>query len=218
MPYISDDNRKVNVYYPESDPTWTPEVLKALGRYNSCRWIPVDENGVHHHEWGDWVITQAQLLKEGGTKRRDCTICGKRETASITEKDFIAGKCGDEAVWRFYKSGILRIDGKGDLWGNFYSPSAIGWLSEGETREDTYSKTYIDSKNIKKVVVGRQIGRIGGSMFSNCVNLKQIRFLCKAPKLSVSPAEEPQFKTVRDLYKGYPPFPHGKGIGGPFPG
>ena len=77
MPYISDENRKVNVYYPESDPTWTPEVLKALGRYNSCRWIPVDENGVHHHEWGDWVITQAQLLKEGGTKRRDCTICGK---------------------------------------------------------------------------------------------------------------------------------------------
>ena len=69
MPYISDDNRKVNVFYPESDPTWTPEVLKALGRYNSCRWIPVDENGVHHHEWGDWVITQAQLLKEGGTKR-----------------------------------------------------------------------------------------------------------------------------------------------------
>ena len=34
MPYISDDNRKVNVYYPESDPTWTPEVLKALGNYN----------------------------------------------------------------------------------------------------------------------------------------------------------------------------------------
>ena len=40
MPYISDDNRKVNVFYPESDPTWTPEVLKALGNYNTVVGYP----------------------------------------------------------------------------------------------------------------------------------------------------------------------------------
>ena len=46
----------------------------------------MDENGVHHHEWGDWEITIDGTYQQEGVKERVCTKCGEKETAKISRQ------------------------------------------------------------------------------------------------------------------------------------
>lgn len=122
------------------------------------------------------------------------------------------GLCGDRAVWKYYSEGTLRIDGRGDLWDNVWWPTSVGWLNENWTEEDTNTNHNIYANDIKKVVVGSQIGNMGAGMFTACQNLTEITFLCSAPDLStpVEGWEEEGFSTLRDMYEGYGLFPYGK--------
>ncbi len=92
------------------------------------------------------------------------------------------GNCGQNAVWRLYEDGTLRISGSGQLYDNGSPYSSIGWLSDEKTVEKSYSCENIQAADIKKVIVDEGITYIGWEMFSDCSNLQSIDFYGHAPE------------------------------------
>ncbi|MDO4409317.1 MAG: transglutaminase domain-containing protein, partial [Eubacteriales bacterium] len=92
------------------------------------------------------------------------------------------GNCGQNAVWRLYEDGTLRISGSGQLYDNGSPYSSIGWLSDEKTEENSYSCENIQAADIKKVIVDEGITYIGWEMFSDCSNLQSIDFYGHAPE------------------------------------
>ena len=88
-----------------------------------------------------------------------------------------SGVCGNQAVWRFYNDGTLRIRGKGNLWDNEYWPTDIGWVDraeEGSFTNVTYVEDYIITSRVKNVIVDNGIRYIGFSMFDDMNNLNYL--------------------------------------------
>ena len=92
-----------------------------------------------------------------------------------------SGVCGNQAVWRFYNDGTLRIRGKGNLWDNEYWPTDIGWVDraeEGSFTNVTYVEDYIITSRVKNVIVDNGIRYIGFSMFDDMNNLNYLE-ICR---------------------------------------
>ena len=104
--------------------------------------------------------------------------------------DFRAiGKCGDNAIWRFYEDGTLRISGKGDLWSNTWAPTSIGFLPSEEEFDDwgSYAAYNIWCADVRNIIIDEEIGNMGAWMFKYCINLETITFLNYGTDLDAHP-------------------------------
>ena len=84
----------------------------------------------------------------------------------ISIADTISGQCGDNTTWVLSDNGVLRISGTGEIWDakEVYHPEYDGYENV---------LPWNDYKNdIKSVVIGEGITRIGANVFCSCENLK----------------------------------------------
>ena len=83
--------KTILAYYPADCECWTEEVRQFYGGFNGkgsdCRWIAVDQDGVHHHTWGTWKTTKAATITQEGIRERTCSSCGDTQTAVIPKKE-----------------------------------------------------------------------------------------------------------------------------------
>lgn len=107
------------------------------------------------------------------------------------------GNCGQNAVWRFYKDGTLRISGSGKLFdeGNYYI--STGWLPDGTGADHSFSCENISASAIKKVIIDKGITYVGNMLFADCNNLESITFKGNAPQFSSRQGVE---KDIRIYY------------------
>ena len=127
------------------------------------------------HTWQESVIivpTETAM----GKIARICTKCGKTEYKNTDPTSgILTGQCGDNVFWTFdAKDGSLKITGSGEMWGNYYSPSSIGWLYDEDTELSSYAKTPLYISRVRSVSIDPSITRIGGNMFINFSGVKEI--------------------------------------------
>lgn len=95
------------------------------------------------------------------------------------------GVCGNQAIWRYYSDGTLRISGKGNMWEQFDLYSVIGFVENTEYDGGTvgWVLDYINSSHVKRIVIDEGISYIGASMFSDMTNLKSITIPASVVKM-----------------------------------
>ena len=177
-----DRTMPLTLYYSEDDETWTNEVKRILGTIHAdidiygplfddhCRWIPLDCDGVHYHEWGEWIfLLPSQDDNAASAKERFCSGCGARqkEDGSIIN---IETMCLCKGDWQFYEDGLLYINADKSYYDKeeLFSPFCTPWC---------HSATEEILPKITKLVIGNRVKTDVRELFSDMVNLETVRFM-----------------------------------------
>ena len=130
---------------------------------------------------------------------------GEDPYAGFTE----IGLCGQNAVWRFYGGdggaygkGTLLINGSGKLWDNNYNYTSTGWLTGDLDEDHSFSGQNIQAGDVKRVIIGEGITRIGKSDFNGFTSLSSITFKGPAPAINNGHGVT---RNIRIYYPDYEP-------------
>lgn len=94
-----------------------------------------------------------------------------------------SGKCGENLIWNFDKeSGILYIQGSGDMYDYDYSYDPAPWsyndriieIQMSDQITSIGSSAFANCCNLEKITLSKKIKRIGDFAFFNCNRLKYI--------------------------------------------
>lgn len=107
-----------------------------------------------------------------------------------------SGKCGKNATYSLdTETGLLTLGGSGAT--DDYNIFDEGWLpSIGGSFSPKHVPWKQNADSVKTVVVGEGITQIGKNAFSQCDNVKEIKFLSKSTQISSSAFETSKSYTI----------------------